>query len=413
MVTWIFRLLAVGGLALLAACGSLERPQGPLRIAPDQILRVQDPRIASNDSEALQVLSDDFSRRVASERPPQLLALSGGGANGAYGAGVIVGWTQRGDRPQFDVVTGISTGALAAPFAFLGPDWDDELEAAFTDGQASTLLGRDSLAIFVGPSLFSSSALRNLIDSHVTTELLAAIAAEHARGRTLLVVTTNLDTQETIIWNMGVLASQGDVALPLFRDVLLASASIPGVFPPVLIPGLTDGGEVVLEMHVDGGVNVPFLAVPEQLLLWTAPPSRRGRGGQIFVILNGQAGVNMGVTPGHLPDILARAYDSMSRASARQTLAVTGAFAARNGLRLSATAIPDNANVSSLRFDQATMTALFTLGRDRAISGQAWMPVVVSDHFDPLAPNLVPESEIPEDLRLPAASATPGTGDAG
>lgn len=402
-------MLAVGGLALLAACGSLERPEGPLRIAPDQILRVQDPRIAANDAEALQALAEGFSRRLTSTQSPQLLALSGGGANGAYGAGVIVGWTARGDRPQFDVVTGISTGALAAPFAFLGPDWDDELEAAFTDGQAASLLGRDTVAIFMGPSVFSSSGLRNLIDAHVTTDLLAAIAAEHARGRSLLVVTTNLDTQETIIWDMGILASQGEIALPIFRDVLLASASIPGVFPPVLIPGLNDNGQVVLEMHVDGGVNVPFLAVPEQSLLWTAPPSRRGRGGRIFVILNGQAGVNTGVTPGRLADILARAYDSMSKASARQTLAATGAFADRNGLQLYATAIPDNANVSSLRFDQATMSALFALGRDRAVSGQAWAPVTVSDQFESLPQNLVPEAEIPEDLRLPAGGEPPAT----
>ncbi len=112
METWILRLLAVGGLALLAACGSLERPEGPLRIAPDQILRVQDPRIAANDAEALQALAEGFSRRLTSTQSPQLLALSGGGANGAYGAGVIVGWTARGDRPQFDVVTGISTICL-------------------------------------------------------------------------------------------------------------------------------------------------------------------------------------------------------------------------------------------------------------------------------------------------------------
>jgi hypothetical protein len=327
---------------------------------------------------------------MTSGRPPRLLALSGGGANGAYGAGVIVGWTEHGDRPQFDIVTGISTGALAASFAFLGPEWDDELEAAYTDGQSESLFSLRSLAILQGPSLFSSADLRQLVDSHVTPELLAAIAREHARGRVLLVVTTNLDTEETIIWDMGLLASQGEVALPLFRDVLVASASIPGLFTPVLIPALDESGQVSLEMHVDGGVNVPFLAVPEQLLLWTAPPDRRN-GGQIFVILNGQPEANTGVTPGRLTDILARAYDSMSKALARQTLAATGAFADRNGMQLSVTSIPDDANVSRLRFDQETMSALFALGRSRAVSGAAWSVVTGSDRVDPSPANVGPE----------------------
>jgi len=362
----------------VAGCGSMPRPDGPFRFAPEEITRLQDPRIGANDIEALRAFSRDLAQRLVSSETHTILALSGGGANGAFGAGVIVGWTERGDRPRFDIVTGVSTGALTAPFAFLGPDWDDELRAAYTDGRTNGLLSAGQLAILRGPSLFSAAALRALVDDSVTVELLSAIAAEHAAGRTLLIATTNLDTQETVIWNMGLLASQGETALPLFRDILVASASIPGVFPPVLILGTNDAGQVVMEMHVDGGVNTPFLAIPEDLLMWNAPgdiPS----GAHLYVLLNGQLGRNTGVTPGRLGDILARTFDSVSKAQARQTLAANAAFAARNGLTLSLSAIPDDLSVSSLRFDTESMQALFELGRSRSVSGQAWGPVALAE----------------------------------
>lgn len=366
--------LSLSAVAALTACGSLSRPEGPLRLGPQIIQRVEDPRISAHDSDKLRALAADMAVRIGGDRPHNILALSGGGANGAYGAGVLVGWSERGDRPMFDIVTGVSTGALAAPFAFLGPEWDDELRAAYTDGQAQGLLNARGLAVFRAPSLFNNLALRRLIDDHVTPPLLEAIVAEHAKGRRLLVATTNLDSEETVIWDMGVLAGQGAPAVGLFKDVLIASASIPGVFPPMLIGGVTDQGDVVMEMHVDGGVNTPFLAIPEDLLLWTAPRSSAGQS-RLYVVINGQIGRNVGVTPGHLRGILARTYDSMSKASLRTALAATAAFASRNGVTLAATAIPDEISASSLKFDAESMEALFELGRHRSASGQAWSSV--------------------------------------
>jgi hypothetical protein len=404
----IVRLSALFAALSLCACGSLPRPEGPLRIAPEHMQRVEDPRIGSQDSAALELLAREMARRISGPDGHQVLALSGGGANGAYGAGVIVGWTQRGDRPTFDIVTGVSTGALAAPFAFLGSDWDDELEAAYTDGRSQTLLSRRNFAVFQAPSLFNASGLRNLVDHSVTPQLLAAIAAEHAKGRRLLVATTNLDTEETVIWDMGVLASQGEAALPLFRDVLVASASIPGVFPPVLIGGVNANDEVVMEMHVDGGVNTPFLAIPEPLLLWTNP-ERRASNTALYVIVNGQMGRNTGVTPGRLSGILARTYDSMSKASLRTALAATGAFTARNGMNLSVSAIPDNVTVSSLKFDPETMQALFDLGRRRSASGEAWTEIRPSNRANVSAPTEVPEGAIPDALK-PRSSDDQGSG---
>src|SRR5690606_36044026 len=137
------------------------------------------------------------------------------------------------------VVTGVSTGALAAPFAFLGPERDDELRSAYAEGRTGGLLGWRSFAALAAPGLFDSGVLKDLVEGYVTEDLLRAIALEHDRGRRLLIVTTNLDAQESVIWDMGVLARQGgEQAVVLFREVLLASASIPGVFPPVMIPGI-------------------------------------------------------------------------------------------------------------------------------------------------------------------------------
>lgn len=162
-----------------------------------------------------------------------LIALSGGGANGTFTAGLINGWSASGQRPDFEVVTGVSTGALAAPFVFLGPRWDGRLKEAYTGGQATGLLKSRGLRALVGSGVFSGLPLRELVESNVDEALLAEVAAEHAKGRLLLVATTDLDAQRGVIWNMGAIAERGGPeALALFRDVLIASASIPGAFPP-------------------------------------------------------------------------------------------------------------------------------------------------------------------------------------
>ncbi|GLK49786.1 patatin family protein [Brevundimonas intermedia] len=409
-------LLAFVMAVAVASCGTLDRPVGPLRLADGALTPAQDPRIRANDAARLEAFTEEVGARLSNDRPFSILALSGGGANGAYGAGVLVGWTERGDRPVFDIVTGVSTGALAAPFAFAGSQWDSQLGHAYTDGGASSLLSWRSLAIFLYPSLFSAGALRDLVDDNVTPDLLAAIAREHAKGRRLLVATTNLDSEETVIWDMGLLASQNDDnSRALFKEVLVASASIPGVFPPVLIAGLQPDRTVVMEMHADGGVNTPFLAIPENLSLWTRGADQPG-GGALYVVVNGQVGRNDGVTPGRLTAILMRSYDSMSKASLRAHLATTAAFAQRNGMSLSLAAIPDNIEASSLKFDQKTMTALFNLGRERGRSADGWTRLdqtASAPAFIP--PSTLPADQVPEALKpkapATAAATTPGPQD--
>ena len=405
----ITRSTAVAGLALsLAACGTLDRPDGPLRLNDPNA-----PISASLARTSVDARLTDFMKEfgtLMAEKPSlKVLSLSGGGANGAYGAGLIYGWSESSVRPTFDVVTGVSTGALAAPFAFLGPSWDEELKDAYTSPQTENLISFRSFAAAFNPSLFSSKRLDELVTGYVTPELLTAIAAEHAKGRRLLVATTNLDTQQTVIWDMGAIATEGgEDAKELFKDVLVASASIPGVFPPVLLPGMVGTGQIIAEMHVDGGVNVPYLAIPEELMLWTSPNPRTAAS-QLYVIVNGQAGRNFGTTRGSLSGILSRTYDSMSKASLRTHLALTASFSHRNNVEFSFTAIPDNVQASALAFDQETMTALFEVGRERGRDGSAWTRMDDSESHQTLIPdNKIAEEDIPEPLNA-ADDDTPET----
>ena len=368
--------LSLGLAASLAACGSLSRDTysasdlaGP---APKGLAEL---RFNASDSDAAVRFAEPARRRAQAQRTFDVLALSGGGSNGAYGAGVLVGWTKRGERPEFDIVTGVSTGALTAPYAFLGPSWDNRLTEAYTGKAAGKILKARGLGVLFHPSVYSAAGLRAVVDANVTDDLLRAIVVEHKRGRRLLIATTNLDTEETVIWDMGAIASRGDPASrQLFKDVLVASASIPGVFPPSLIEIQGAGqGRHLSEMHVDGGVTIPFFVAPESLLLWTAAKGQ-ARPGRLYVIVNGKVGGTFGFTKGKTGAIIGRSWDAMSKALMRTHLAASSAFARRNGGQLFYAAIPDSADLdtSGLDFAVDNRTALFRMGVERAEAGWAW-----------------------------------------
>jgi predicted acylesterase/phospholipase RssA len=199
-------------------------------------------------------------------RRPQIsfLAVSGGGSDGAFGAGLLVGWTARGDRPEFDIVTGVSTGALTAPFAFLGPRHDGALKEVYTKYSTDELVTKQPIrGLLGGEALANNAPLARVIASYVNEGFLQEVAHEHAPGRRLLIGTTNLDAQRPVIWDMGRIASSPH-ALELFRSVLLASAAIPGVFPPVFIKVQADG-QAREEMHVDGGTTNQVFLLPTQI----------------------------------------------------------------------------------------------------------------------------------------------------
>jgi predicted acylesterase/phospholipase RssA len=231
------------------------------------------------------------AKTVNGRRVVDTLALSGGGADGAFGAGVLAGWTKRGDRPEFQVVTGVSAGAIIAPFAFLGPSEDEKLHAIWTQYKQDQVATPEILSgLFGGPALSSTAPLQLLIAHYVDRQFLDRIAAQYKRGRILLVLTTNLDAQRPVVWNMGEIAlERSPEAAELFRKVILASAAIPAAFPPVKIE-VEAGGNIYDELHVDGGTTREVFISPVEAplkafdSLFDQPPIRR-----YFIIKNGKA----------------------------------------------------------------------------------------------------------------------------
>lgn len=339
--------------------------------------------LTSDERQPLRVYLDD-ARRIALFRQAfregvpvgedgvvDFLTLSGGGSNGAFTAGLMRGWTESGNRPDFEVVTGVSTGALAAPFVFLGSDWDDELEEAYTGGAASNLLQSQGLGVLFGSGVYKGGPLRELVERYIDEATLRAIAAEAAKGRVLLVATTDIDSQRGVSWDLGAIASLGTPeALELFRTVLVASASIPGAFPPVLIA--SDSGDLMFEeMHVDGGVTTPFLAVPETLWSYDEP-SAVLRGARFHVVINGRLAPSFAVTRDSLAGVLGRSVEILLRSSQVATLEGNRAFAEHNDLFFRYAALPADSEASPLDFSPASMRAVFEVGRAGALSGDIW-----------------------------------------
>ncbi|MES2835154.1 MAG: patatin-like phospholipase family protein [Pseudomonadota bacterium] len=300
-----------------------------------------------------------------------MVALSGGGANGAFTAGIMAGWTASGTRPDIEIVTGVSTGALAAPFVFLGPEWDDELAEAYLGGGAARLLQPQGLGALFGSGVFRGEPLRDLVESFIDGAVLEAVAAEAAKGRVLLVATTDLDSQRGVSWDMGAIASRGGPeALALFRDVLIASASIPGAFPPVLIPS-ESGGRRFEEMHVDGGVATPFLALPETFWSYRDQAGRL-EGARLYVIVNGRLAPSFEITRDSVGGVLSRTVDTVMLSSLTTTLAGNRAFADRNGLVFRYASLPDDNRADPLDFSVESMRPIYEIGRGGALDGSIW-----------------------------------------
>lgn len=306
-----------------------------------------------------------------------ILALSGGAAGGAFGAGALVGLSKAGTRPQFAIVTGVSTGALIAPFAFLGSEWDERLTDAYVGGHASDLLSLRRLGPTMGPSLFRGDSLDGLVARFIDEPMIEAVAHEHARGRRLLIATTNLDSQKATIWDMGAIASQGgEAAVKLFRDVLVASATLPGLFPPKLIDVEAPDGEGGVarhqEMHVDGGVAAPLFLMPDALLRWR-DLGQRLRRGRVYVIFNTVLDPTPRSTPTGVTAIMGRSFETMLRFSYRQALSVAAGFCARHNLPLWVASIPTAfSDFNMMKFETASMKRTFDDAEALAIAGRLW-----------------------------------------
>jgi len=249
--------------------------------------------------------------------PVYFLSISGGGDNGAFAAGVLSGWTDSGTRPDFKVVTGISAGALIAPFAFLGPAYDEVIRKVATSlSPGAVFRARNRLKGLLSDGMASSAPIRQLVAHYVTPQLLAEVAREHAKGRALEIATTDLDAGRQVTWDMGAIAARGTPeALKLFRDIMIASMSIPGAVSPVMID-VDVGGKHYQEMHVDGGVITQLFAYPSHALaeLEKATGTPLNRPVLLFVIRNGRLEPEWSATSRRTLSIGSRAINALIQA---------------------------------------------------------------------------------------------------
>jgi predicted acylesterase/phospholipase RssA len=369
------------GIACLAGCTSVARRDAP----PDLINMAvpigftADVRLLSADLAGFDDRSSRFLQGVrdaAAGGDINVLSLSGGGSGGAFGAGALYGLSQAHARPTFHLVTGVSAGALIAPFAFLGPEWDEKLKEAFAGAHPRLLHSASTALIARLLSPLGSrehGALFRLVDSYVTTALIDAVAREAASGRRLLVATTDLDKQETVLWNLGVIAAHGgEPARELFRDVLIASASVPGIFPPVLIRVRSDAVDYD-ELHVDGGVTTALFAAP---LMAAFHPYRLEllRGAKLYLIINGQLAQEPSKTPVNTPQILARSLSAGTTYRTREAIVDAIELSRQLGMTLRLTEIPIGYPKGSyVEFNAIYRRNLFKYGNDCATAGMLWV----------------------------------------
>jgi len=392
-IAGLARLAVLGGVVALTGCATLLRNPAPVSVASTATIpHLPEVRMRAGQRSAAmeQDLADSFTQESRGDFPRAAdgmihyahLALSGGGASGAFGAGFLNGWSQAGDRPKFKIVTGVSTGALMAPFALLGPSYDGALRDFYTTTSSRDIFVVGSLLrlatrALTGDSLLDTSPLAALIAQHVDADLLRKVGEAHQQGQRLYIGTVDLDALDFVVWNMGLIALSGrPESLDLFRQVMLASASIPIAFPPVLFDVEADGRRYD-EMHVDGGVGARVFYSGGLF----RPAIIRQRGGHgaeegredIFVIHNGQIRPPPQPTRRTVVGITARVLDASSRSAVIGALHRIHSIAQAEQASFHWVTIPEDITVTSEEtFDPVAMQALYDVGYRSALAGAQW-----------------------------------------
>ncbi len=299
-----------------------------------------------------------------------LLAVSGGGDNGAFGSGLLVGWTEAGDRPEFELVTGVSTGALIAPLAFLGPDYDRQLRDVYTTISADDVFSERGLigGIF-DDAMADTTPLWELISRFVDAPMMAAIAREYQKGRLLLIGTTDLDAERANIWNIGAIAASGNPgALDLVRKILRASSAVPGFFQPVMIDVELDGKHYQ-ELHVDGGAIAQMFLYPPNIDVRKIAHEKR----TAYLIRNAREDPEWADVERRTLSIAGRAVSTMIHSSGSNDLLRIYLLSRLEGIDYNLAYIGSDFSAPHAgEFDKAYMNALFDYAYQQARRGYPW-----------------------------------------
>ncbi len=314
-------------------------------------------------------------------RTYDLLALSGGGSRGAFGAGFLSGWTDSGKRPLFKIVTGVSVGALQATSAFLGPEYDYVLRETFTGLDTEDIYTkRFVLKGILSDALYDTAPLKQVIDRYVTAEVLQAVAKAHGQGRRLFIGTTNMDTGAFVIWDMGKIASSDRPdALEHYRNILLASSAVQVAFPPVYFD-VEAGGKKYSEMHADGatyaqvffrGFLLDFDDALEDVGITTDHVEAR-----LYILINGwlaDVPIRKNVTPRAM-SIGSATIGHLLQIRANASLYRMYVLAARYDIDFNMAVIPDDhPKLAMTDFNRAATGRLFDRGYELANKGYAWI----------------------------------------
>ena len=372
------------GLLALVGCAQLGRVPPEADAGQAQVAGIANARFLAEGDPAPMIA--EFRRAFAREaayfqsihRPlpdTNYLAISGGADDGAFGAGVLVGWSEHGTRPTFKGVTGVSAGALVAPFAFAGPEYDSALSKIFTTiEQRDVFASRPIFAAVASDAMADTAPLSNLIARYMDERLAADIAREYARGRLLFIATTNLDAGQSVIWNIGAIAQSGrPEALNLIRRILLASASIPAFFPPVMFD-VSYNGTTYQELHVDGGAIAQAFLYPPSIAVGRLGGIGPARSRTAYIIRNGKLRVDAEQTERRTLSIATRAVSTLTASSGVGDLYRIYTTTKRDGVQFRLAFIPNDFTEPHLsEFDRTYMNRLFDYARAKARSGYPWL----------------------------------------
>jgi hypothetical protein len=364
---------------LLAACAAIMPRNAPPEMAAvsAEPLGFRDVRYWGDEpSPRLAEASvQRASAEIPASRPLNFLAISGGAENGAFGAGLLAGWGEAGGRPTFDMVTGVSSGALIAPFVFLGRAHDDRLREIFTAYERKDIFTVNIPGLLQGSALADNTPLSRLIEKYVDAAFLRDVARESARGRVLLIGTTNLDAQRPVLWDMGRIAAvDTPEAIALFRQVLLASATVPGAFAPVRIK-VRIGDRDYDELHVDGGVTRQVFIGPSVLRLVSGRGPRRSvSGAHLYVIRNARIDPQWDSVGADVLSVTQRSLSTLIKNQGIGDIYRIYSVAKFNGIDFNLASVPSDFQVKADGpFDRTYMTALFDRGFDMGRRGYPWV----------------------------------------